>query len=183
MATTRLLTVEDIEQHPPEGEWELIDGELVPATPSGLESSGLGHRIGWIVGNFVYAHGLGMMTGADGGYVLFPDRATIRVPDVAFIRQDRLPPQGDRSHFPRLAPDLAIEVLSPSDRVSEVVAKLEMYKEAGVPLIWVVDPEKTTITVIAADRLTAVLKPGDTLDGGDVLPGFNIPVAAIFGKD
>lgn len=181
MATTRLYTVEDVEQDPPEGEWELIDGELVPVTPSGLESSSLGHRIGRIVGNFVDVHGLGMMTGADGGYVLFPDRATIRVPDVAFIRQDRLPPKGERSRFPRLAPDLAIEVLSPSDSTSEVIAKLEMYQESGIPLIWIVDPQKTTITIIATGKPTVVLRPGDTLDGGDVLPGFSVPVAEIFG--
>jgi Uma2 family endonuclease len=180
MATTRLFTVEDIEQDPPEGQWELVDGELVTVTPSGLESSGLGHRIGWIVGNFVYAHGLGMMTGADGGYVLFPDRDTIRVPDVGFIREERLPPKGQRSRFPRLAPDLAIEVLSPSDRASEVVAKLEMYQEAGVPLIWLVDPDKETVTIIAAGQPTRVVKQGDTLDGGDVLPGFTVPVAEIF---
>jgi Uma2 family endonuclease len=180
MATARLLTVEDVEQAPPEGEWELIDGELVSVTPSGLESSSLGHRIGRIVGNFVDAQGLGMMTGADGGYVFFPDRATIRVPDVAFIRKDRLPPPGDRSRFPRLAPDLAIEVLSPSDSTSEVIAKIEMHQEAGIPLIWVVDPEKTTVTVIATGRPTMVLKPGDTLDGGDVLPSLTIPVAEIF---
>jgi Uma2 family endonuclease len=180
MATTRLFTVEDVEQDPPEGEWELIDGELVPVTPSGFESSSLGHRIGWIIGNFVYAHELGLMTGADGGYVLFPDRATIRVSDVAFIRRDRLPPQGERSRFPRLAPDLAVEVLSPSDSTSEVIAKIEMYQEAGIPLIWVVDPQKTTITIIAAGRPTTVLKPGDLLEGGDVLPGFSVPVAEIF---
>ena len=180
MATTRLFTVEDIEQAPPEGEWELIDGELVPVTPSGLESSSLGLRIGWFVGNFVYTHTLGLLTGADGGYVLFPDRATIRVPVVAFIRHDRLPPQGERSRFPRLAPDLAIEVLSPSDSTSEVIAKIEMYQEAGIPLIWVVDPQKTTITIIAAGHPTVVLKPGDILEGGDVLPGFSIPVAEIF---
>ena len=181
MATTRLFTVEDVERAPPEGEWELIDGELVPVPPSGLESSSLGHRIGRIVGNFVDAHDLGLMAGADGGYVLFPDRATIRVPDVAFIRQDRLPPPGERSRFPRLAPDLAVEVLSPSDSTSEVIAKIEMYQETGIPLIWVVDPEKTTITVIATGRPTVVLKPGDILEGGNVLPGFTVPVMEIFG--
>jgi Uma2 family endonuclease len=183
MATTRLFTVEDIEQNPPDGEWELIDGELVPVTPSGLESSSLGHRIGWIVGNFVYTHGLGMMTGADGGYVLFPDRDTIRVPDVGFIREERLPPKGQRSRFPRLAPDLAIEVLSPSDSTSEVIAKIEMYQEAGIPLIWIVDPQNTTVTVISTGQPTVVLKPADTLDGGAVLPGFSVPITQIFGED
>jgi Uma2 family endonuclease len=180
MATTRLYTVEDVEQDPPEGDWELIDGELVPMTPSGLDSSSLGHRIGWIVGNFVYAHDLGRITAADGGYVLFPDRSTIRVPDVAFTRNDRLPPEGERHKFPRSAPDLAIEVLSPSDRTGEVIAKIEMYQEAGIPLIWVVDPPQKTITVVAAGKPTIVLRLGDILDGGDVLPGFSVPVSEIF---
>jgi Uma2 family endonuclease len=180
MATTRLYTVQDIEQAPPDGEWELIDGELVEVTPSGMESSRLAHRIGRIVGNYVDAHRLGVMTSADGGYVLFPDRATILVPDVAFIRADRLPPERERPRYPRLAPDLVIEVLSPSDSTSEVVAKVEMYQEAGVPLIWLVDPGKTTITVIAAGDPTEVLKLGDVLSGGEVLPGFAVPVAEIF---
>jgi Uma2 family endonuclease len=181
MATTHLFTIADVEHSPPDGDWELIDGELVPMPPSSFESSSLGHRIGRIVGNYVAEHDLGMMTGADGGYVLFPDRETVRVPDVAFVRSDRLPPPGERSRFPRLAPDLAVEVLSPSDRPSDVVAKVEMYQEAGIPLIWLVDPEQTTITVIAAGRPTAVLRAGDALDGGDVLPGFTVPVATLFG--
>jgi Uma2 family endonuclease len=71
-------------------------------------------------------------------------------------------------------------VLSPADRASEVVAKLEMYQEAGVPLIWLVDPDKATVTIIAAGQPTRVMKQGDTLDGGDVLPGFSVAVAEIF---
>jgi Uma2 family endonuclease len=181
MATTRLLTVRDVEESPPEGEWELIDGELVPVTPSGFESSSLGLRIARIVGNYVDAHSLGALTGADGGYVLFPDRATIRVPDIGFIKAERLPAEGERSRFPRLAPDLAIEMLSPSDRASEVVVKLEMYQEAGIPLIWLVDPDKKTVTVIASGKPTQVLGMGDTIEGGDVVPGFSDTVAHLLG--
>src|SRR5215207_4457401 len=74
MATTRLFRIEDVEQAPPAGEWELVNGEHVPVASSGFETSSLGHRIGRIVGNFVDAHALGLMTGAGGGYVLFPNR-------------------------------------------------------------------------------------------------------------
>ena len=89
-------------------------------------------------------------------------------------------PQGQaRKSFPRLAPDLVVEVLSPSDRTSDVVAKLEMYQEAGVPLIWLVDPDAMTVTVIASGS-TRVLQLNDTLDGDDVLPRFTVPVAEIF---
>jgi Uma2 family endonuclease len=180
MAVARLYTVQDLEQSPPEGEWELIDGELVPMTPSSLESSSLGHRIGRIVGNFVDAHDLGMMTGADGGYVLFPDRETLRVPDVGFIRKDRVPPVAERSRFARLAPDLVVEVLSPSDRMVDALSKVAMYLQAGVRLVWLIDPDSKTITVFRPDAAPRTMGLGDTLDGGDVLPDFGVPVAEIF---
>jgi Uma2 family endonuclease len=180
VATTRLFTVEELEQSPPHGEWELIDGELVPVTPSSLRSTSLGFRLGRIVGNFVDAHDLGLMTGADGGYVLFPDRQTLRVPDVGFIRKHRVPPAEEHSRFPRLAPDLAIEVLSPSDRMVDAISKVTMYLQAGVQLVWLVDPDERTITVFRPDAPVTVLREGDTLDGSDILPGFSVPVAEIF---
>lgn len=180
MATTRVYTIEDVERSPPEGEWELIDGELVPMTPSGLEASSLGLRIGRIVGNFVDAHDLGMMTGADGGYVLFPDRQTLRAPDVGFIRKDRIPPPEERPRFPRLAPDLAIEVLSPSDRMVEVLSKVTMYLQAGVRMVWLVDPRQRTMTIFRPDEPLILLAECDTLDGGNVLPGFSVPITEIF---
>jgi Uma2 family endonuclease len=181
MATTRLLTVRDVEESPPEGEWELIDGDLFEVTPASHRSSKIALRISRILGVFVDAHNLGDMTGADGGYVLFPDRNTILAPDAAFVRKDRIPPEYESARFPRLAPDLVVEVLSLSDRASEVVAKLEMYQEAGIPLIWLVDPEKKTIIVIASGKPTQVLGMGDAIDGGDVVPGFSDTVAHLFG--
>jgi Uma2 family endonuclease len=181
MATTRLLTVGDVEESPPEGEWELIDGELCEVTLASYRSSKIASRISRILGVIVDAHNLGDMTGADGGYVPFPDRNTILAPDTAFVRKDRIPAEHESARFPRLAPDLAIEVLSPSDRASEVVAKLEMYQEAGIPLIWLVDPEKKTNTVIASGKPTQVLGMGDTIDGGDVVPGFSDIVAHLVG--
>jgi len=180
MATTRLYTIENVEQSPPEGEWELIDGELVLMTPAGLESSSLGLRIGRIVGNFVDAHDLGMMTGADGGYVLFPDRQTLRAPDVGFIQKDRIPPVEELSRFPRLAPDLAIEVLSPSDKMVDALSKVTMYLQAGVRTVWLVDPAKRKVTIFLPDEPLTTLGVGESLNGGKVLPGFTVPVAEIF---
>lgn len=182
MATTRLYTVEDVEKSPPDGEWELIDGVLAPVSPARFESSSLALRIGRIVGNFVEAQELGQMTGADGGFVLFNDRATIRAPDVAFVRNDRIPPEEDQHRFARLAPDLAVEVLSPSDRMASALGKISMYLEAGVEVVWLVDPVKRTITVFAGDESPTTLGEEDTLDGGRVLPGFSIRVADLLGK-
>lgn len=180
MVATRPITVHEFERTALDGRWELIDGEPVEMTPSADESSSVGATIIVLLGAFIRPRGLGRLYSSDGGFVLFPDRQTVRVPDAAFVRVDRAPQGKARKSFPRLAPDLVVEVLSPSDRASEVVAKLEMYQEAGVSLIWLVDPEQETVTIIAAGQPTRVVKQGDTLDGGDVLPGFSVPVAEIF---
>jgi Uma2 family endonuclease len=180
MVATRHVSVEEFETTPPAGRWELIDGAIVAVTPAADESSSIGATIITVLGPHVRAHHLGRLYNAEGGFVLFPDRATVLAPDVAFVRAERAPQGAARKHFPRLAPDLVVEVLSPSDCASETVAKLELYKEAGVPLIWLVDPEKQTVTVIATGRPVNVLQADDTLDGGDVVPGFSIPVAEIF---
>jgi len=180
MVATRPITIQEFEVRSLEGRWELIDGEPVEMTPSADESSSVGATIIVLLGSFIRPRGLGRLYSSDGGFVLFPDRQTIRVPDAAFVCAERAPRGKARKSFPRLAPDLVVEVLSPSDRASEVVAKLEMYQEAGVPLIWLVDPDKETVTIIAAGQPTRVVKQGDTLDGGEVLPGFTVPVAEIF---
>jgi len=180
MVATRPITIEEFETLPLEGRWELIDGEPVEMAPSADESSSIGATIIGLLWSHVRAGRLGRLYGADSGFVLFPNRPTVRVPDAAFVRAERAPHGQARRSFPRLAPDLVVEVLSPSDCTSEVVAKLEMYQEAGVLLIWLVDPEQMTITVIASGKSTKVLQSGDTLDGSDVLPGFSLPVAEIF---
>ena len=179
MVATRITVAEfELESNP--DRVELSDGEIVEMTPSSDGSSSVAARITVLLGMHVLPNNLGRLYGADGGFVLFPDRETVRVPDVAFVRRERMP-QGDaRRHFPRLAPDLVVEVLSPTDRASEVLAKVAMYLEASVPLIWLVDPEAQTVTVLATNLAPVTLHAGDTLDGGNVLPDLQIPVAVIF---
>jgi Uma2 family endonuclease len=159
---------------------ELIDGEIVEMTPAPDGSSSTALSIGALLWNHVRPNNLGRVYSADGGFVLFPDRETVRVPDVAFVRTERMPQGEARRHFPRLAPDLVVEVLSPTDRASDVLAKVAMYQEAGVPLIWLVDPEVQTVTVLATNLPPVTLHPGDTLDGGNVLPDLQIAIADIF---
>jgi Uma2 family endonuclease len=79
-----------------------------------------------------------------------------------------------------LAPDLAVEVLSPTDRMGDALAKISMYLQAGVQIVWLVDPSSQTVTVFQPDAAPATLRTGDTLDGGSVLPGFSLPVAEMF---
>src|SRR3954453_5762992 len=147
MVATRPITIQEFERMALDGRWELIDGEPVEMAPSADESSSIGAVILGFLAQFLRERRLGRLYAADGGFVLFPDRPTVRVPDAGFVRAERAPQGEARKRFPRLAPDLVIEVLSPSDRTSEVVAKLAMYQEAGVPLIWLAAPDNETVTI------------------------------------
>jgi Uma2 family endonuclease len=183
MATTtasRRMTVEELEQTPLEGRYELIDGELVEMSPSGDRASSTAATVTIHLGNHVLPRRLGRIYGADAGFVLFPDRVLVRVPDVSFVRAERLPSEADRDRFARLAPDLAVEVVSPTDRMTDVVAKVMMYQDAGVPLVWVIDPRERWVMVYEGDRPIRLLREGEELDGGNVLPEFRVPVADLF---
>lgn len=180
MVATRQITVDEFEAMPLEGLWELVDGELVEVTPSADESSTTAMQIGRVLGNHVIPQRLGRVYGADGGFVLFTDRQTVLVPDVAFVTAERVPQGRARKHFPRLAPDLVVEVLSPSDRMRQAREKVALYLEAGVRLVWLVDPDERTVTVFRPEASPVKLDATMTIDGGDVLPGFSVPVAELF---
>lgn len=180
MVTTRPITVDEFEAMPLEGPWELVDGELVEVTPSAHESSTTGMQIGRLLGNHVVPNRLGSVSGADGGFALFANRETVLVPDVAFVSAERVPQNQERKHSPRLAPDLVVGVLSPSDRMSEALTKVALYLEAGVRLVWLVDPGRRTVTVFPPDAPPQTLDATMTIDGGEVLPGFSVPAAEMF---
>ncbi len=179
MIATRRLSIEEFAAMPREGQWELIDGEPVEVTPSA-------GRPGWIAGQITYlleAHvrsaGLGWVFPSEVGFVLFEDRAIVRSPDVAFVRRDRLAEPPDT--FVPLAPDFAVEVLSPTDRHPDALAKVAMYLQAGVRLVWLIDPARRTVTVFHPGYTITTHTDSDSLDGGDVLPGFSVAVSDIFG--
>lgn len=177
---TQTVTVEAFERMARDGSWELIDGELIEVSPTGALSGKVSNLLAFFVTAHVRAERLGAVFAADTGFVLFPDRDTVRAPDVAFVRTDRLPLPAEQTGFLRLAPDLAAEVRSPSDRMPDLLAKAAMYLEAGVPLVWLVDPGPKRIAVYTQDGPVATLHAGDSLDGGDVLPGFSLPVTELF---
>jgi Uma2 family endonuclease len=180
MATATLLTVEDIEDRLAEGERiELIRGEVVPMAPTGYEHGKRSGRLATYLGSYVLEHGI---FAAEAGFVLERDPDTLLAPDLSFVRADREPPEGEQWRAASLAPDLVVEVLSPSDRASRVHDKVLTYLEAGVRLVWVVDPPRRTIQVFSqADPSSSrILTVNDDLTGDDVLPGFRIPVAKIF---
>jgi Uma2 family endonuclease len=128
----------------------------------------------------IKAHGVGIGAGAETGFLIRRNPDTVRAPDCAFIRKERIPANGIPKKFWPFAPDLAVEVLSPSDSASDVFEKIDEWLDAGTRLVWLVDPDKKTVTVHAAKRPAIKLRLGDTLEGEDVLPGFKLPVADIF---
>nr|MDQ3045133.1 Uma2 family endonuclease [Chloroflexota bacterium] len=166
MATTRLMSADDLLQLAGEGErFELIRGELQHVSPSGMRSSVIGLRIASRLARFVDTNKLGLVTAADGGYVIERDPATVLAPDIGFVRASRLLagslPEG---YFPG-PPDLAVEVLSPTDRPGDVARKVALYHAAGVAQVWRVDPRARTNTVSQPEGEPRVLTETDVLDG------------------
>lgn len=173
------MTIEEFERLPDDG-WrhELVRGRLVREPLFSFDEGLLCARIGSILYDFAREHGLGQVVGADAGFILSLDPPTVRAPDAAFVRADRL--DFDRTRFAPLAPDLAVEVISPSNTLSEIQEKVLDYLDAGTRLAWVVDPGTRTVTVWRSrDEIRLVGEDGE-LDGGDVLPGFRVPVSTLF---
>ena len=124
---------------------------------------------------FVREHDLGRVTGADGGYVVSGGRY---IPDVAFISKEKQPEPSHEAYNPN-PPDLAIEVLSPSDDPADTRIKVVNYLRAGTS-VWVVDPDKKRVEVYMSDELADFVGLDGVLDGGDMLPGFRLAVKDIF---
>jgi Uma2 family endonuclease len=148
--------------------------------PAGDEHGRIGTMgIAIALGSFVKQRGLGIVYALETGFQIGHHPDTVRVPDVAFVRAERIPP-GRSKGFIQGAPDLAVEIISPTDRASEVKAKAQDWLEAGCRVVWVVDPETKTVTVYRGGAETVLFRESDTLSGGDVLPGFSLPVSEIF---
>jgi Uma2 family endonuclease len=178
MVATRRVTIDEFSVMPLQGSWELVDGEPIELTPAAGKSSRIGGRLYARLADHVEPSELGWAFPAETGFVLFADRTTVRSPDAAVVLRDRLPEPPDS--FVPLAPDLAVEVLSPSDRMADALAKIAMYLDAGVRLVWLIDPASRTVTIFRPDATPTKLVFGEVLDGGNVLPDFSVSVAEIF---
>ncbi|MBW3533978.1 MAG: Uma2 family endonuclease [Gemmatimonadetes bacterium] len=157
---------------------ELVRGELVrEPLPAPLHGKVVG-RLCRRIGDHVETHALGEVF-AESGYVLEEEPPTLRGPDVSFVSSGRLP-ERPGTGFWSMAPDLAVEVLSPSNRAGEVQDKVGQYLEAGARLVWVVDPVRGTAAEYRAGGEARLFGAADALDGGHVLPGFRLPLADLF---
>ena len=158
---------------------ELIRGELVVREPAGYRHGNVAARLLVAIGAFVETRALGWVFTAETGFRLREGPDTVRAPDVAFVRHDRLPDPPPRG-YASLAPDLVVEVLSPDDRPGEVLSKVGDWLEAGTAPLWAVDPERHTARVYRADGSEDHLGEADRLEGEPVLPGFECELRRIF---
>lgn len=132
------------------------------------------------VGAFVDEHRLGEYGSAEGGFLLRRDPESVRAPDAWYVRADRVPAGDDADQYFRDAPDLAIEVLSPSDRFADVALKIRDYVDAGTSLFWILDPKSYVTAVLRPGEPVRFLDEDGVVDGEDVLPCFTLPLRDIF---
>ena len=176
--TTGLMTADELLRLDVRG--ELIRGVFCEMSPGGGRHGRVGMRLGIYVGAFVLERRLGTTFNAETGFRLERGPDTVRAPDFAFTSAERLPLGSDDDSYPDVVPDLVAEVRSPNDSRRAVHEKAEMWLSHGVRLCWVVYPDTRTIDVYRPDAPTATLGEADTLDGGDVIPGFTCAVSAVF---
>lgn len=180
MTTIQHLTsAEELFQMPNLGRCELVRGELIMMSPAGSEHGRIVWNLTLLLGNFVKSHKLGTMRGAETGFIIRHDPDTVRAPDVAFIRANRPPEKFPQGYFEG-APDLAVEVLSPNDRASEMQGKIRDWLEAGCRAVWIVDPATKSVTIYKSTHDISVLNTADALTDDRLLPGFSAPVSEVF---
>jgi Uma2 family endonuclease len=159
---------------------ELIDGEVVAVSPASVRHGLIAGMVHDAVKHHVRQHDLGLVMGGSVGYVLRHDPDQVRVPDVSFLAWDNAPSSDDMDRFVQGAPTLAVEVVSPNDRANDIRERVQDYLEAGTPQVWVLWPQRTSISVYTSGTDTRELGSDASLDGGDVLPGFTVRVGDLF---
>ncbi len=179
-AIGQITSAEQLLHAPDLGRCELVRGELIMMSPSGFEHGRVVTRVSTPLDCFVSSQGLGVVLGAETGFCIGRDPDTVRAPDVAFVRAERVPRAPSKGFFPG-APDLAVEVLSPDDRAGEVLAKVQDWLGAGCRRVWVVDPRTHTVTVYRSVADIVLVRENDILIDDGLLPGFQLRVSEIFG--
>jgi Uma2 family endonuclease len=182
MSTKTLITAEEFAHIPePEDEsvrMELDEGEVITMPPAGIEHGFDGSNILQLVGAHVRKYRLGRVYNADTGFRL--NATTVRAPDVAFVRKERLA-EVHQGVFGNGAPDLAVEVFSPSDSVRQLMRKVKQYFAAGCHTVWIVYPARREVNVLEASGADRLLRESDTIDAPELLPGFSVSVGEFFG--
>jgi Uma2 family endonuclease len=180
----QVMTADDLMMMPDDGYlYELIKGELIKVSPPpGHEHGLVTMNIAGPLYEYIKIRNLGKVYAAETGFLLEQNPDTVRAADVAFVRRERIERAGPVKGYWIGAPDLAVEVISPSDTVGRIEGKVSEWVKVGTALIWVVSPKLHTVTVYRSLTDVKVLTERDKLDGGDVVPGFAIPIAEIFSE-
>lgn len=181
VAPPHVYTADDLWRMGSDARFELIQGELRPMPPpAGDEHGNTTFDLGLEVGLFVRNHGLGRCYTAETGFVIARDPDTVLAPDFAFVAKARLPGPPGQKYVP-VVPDVVLETRSPGDTPSEVAEKVANWLAAGVRLVWEMNLRDRTLTVYQpGDADPHMLGVSDILNGGDVLPGFSLPLARVF---
>ena len=171
-------TVEDLLNMPYDGlKRELVDGEIV-LSPAGWKHSQITIKISHILATFLEEHPVGKIGGPDLG--VWMSNRNLRCPDVTYVRNEKLPKEEDQHKFAEFVPDIAVEVLSPSDRPKFVERKIREFLENGVPIVWLVDPAQKTVTEYRSFSEIKQYSGDDVIQAEPVLPGFSCAISRFF---
>lgn len=177
----QIVTADDLLHMPDDGfRYELVRGELRKMAPAGEEHSLITMDVASSLRQHVRAHNLGRVYAAETGFKISTKPDTVRAPDVAFVRRERIEATGVVKGYREGAPDLVVEVISPGDLYTEVEDKVADWLDAGTRMVIVVNPRKRSVKMYRASSDIKLLNENDTLDGGDVVPGWTLPVRELF---
>lgn len=182
MSTELLVTTADeLLEMPFDGfRYELVKGVLKKMSPAGGEHSRIALYLGSHLVSYIVEHNLGVAYGADGGFKVGSNPDTVLCPDLSFVSRERAANLSDDRKFLPLAPDLAVEVLSPGDTYSEAEDKVEQWLSAKTRVVMLVDPRKKIVTIYRPQAEPVVLRKTDILDLPDIIPGWSLPVSKAF---
>ena len=175
------MTADELLRLPHDGRrYELVEGELKEMTPASTRHGRIAYTVAFLLGQHVRQHDLGVVYAAETGFQLRRNPDPVRAADAAFVAGSRIPSEGEPEGYWAIAPDLVVEVVSPSDSASAVQSKVTDWLAAGCRLVWVVYPDTQAVTEYRTLTEVRVLTADKTLEGGDVLPGFACGVGEIF---
>jgi Uma2 family endonuclease len=178
---TKTVTADELLALPDDGNrYELVKGELIQMSPTGHEHGIVALHIAAALHDFIKAHNLGASYAAETGFLIAQNPDTVRAPDAAYVRKDRLEAAGPIKSFWVGAPDLVVEVVSPGDTVREVEEKVAEWLAAGTLMVWIISPRLRTVTSYRSLTEIVTFTEKDTLEADDVLPGFRIDVRELF---
>jgi Uma2 family endonuclease len=161
----------------PEKQIEIVDGEVEIKEMAGARHGGINTRLLLKIGNFVEEQNLGQIYGPDTTFVIGEND---RLPDIAFISAERIPPEGEPEGKWMFAPDLAIEVVSPTDIYAKILKKIREYLNAGVKQVWLIEPEFQTLTIYSPPMKSETLTAEEELICTEILPDFRLKLSDIF---